>query len=148
MSAFVFFDPANVERLAACGIPSRGRALRREHARAQGNRALGLPAPRGFVLKRSASPRAVPTHVIDVRGSVTITGSRMQLSGPSPTPATMPAAFGPSEDQRQLRAENEQLRRDNLRLEAEIQRLTATPPRALAQGLDDTLARFALLELD
>lgn len=150
MAVQLFFNPELVGQLAACGITAR----RREPS--------GAPAA-GFVLEgRRVPPRAreAVTNVIAVRGHVTITGPR-ELPGP-PAMRALPAvtsAAAPTAPQTALELveENARLRRDNQRLSGEIDRLrgevarlAAGPnaPRPREQDLDDSAARFALLELD
>lgn len=143
MPVHVFFNPELVEQLAACGISARPRRS----------------PPRGFVLgaraPREGGPRRAETHVVDVRGLVTITGPR-RLPRSSPTP---PPVVGASEPRTALALADEcaRLHRDNQRLavevdalRAEVERLTRSERQLtpLPAVEDDTVLRFALLELE
>lgn len=139
----VFFNPELVEQLAACGISARSRRS----------------PPRGFVLggrtTRDGGPRRAETHVVDVRGLVTITGPRrLPRSPPTPPPlveASEPrTALALADECARLRRDNQRLAGEVTSLREEIASLTRSakhaplPPTAE----DDTVLRFALLELE
>lgn len=148
---YVFFNPERVERLAACGI-----------TRARTSATSPAAPPQGFVLEGRVPPaqaRRTVTHVIEARGHVTITEQRRL---PSARPETGRNTTDPrtalelAEECGRLRLDNQRLTAEVSQLRDEIDRLTTRPGnerRALKSGsesdcLDDTVQRFALLELD
>jgi len=105
-----------------------------------------------------AQTRRTVTHVVGARGHVTITEQRRLPSGrpgtaiiATPDPRT---ALELAEECNRLRLDNQRLTVEVNQLRAEIGRLTARSnndparPSPETESLDDTVRRFALLELD
>lgn len=147
MTVHVFFNPDLVGQLAVCGITARRRPP------------SDAPAT-GFVLEgQRGQPRAreAVTNVVAVHSQVTITGPRQTTA--RPTRLALPASTA-TEPQTALELVEEcaRLRRDNQRLTDEIARLRGEAARLASSGAsgpqhrdhdsDDSVKRFALLELD
>lgn len=141
VAVHLFFNPDLVGQLAACGITAR--------------RSPPIAPTSGFVVEgRSGAlrERQTVTNVIAVHAGVTVTGPRQ---GVNDAAATRLAA-APPQTALELVTECDRLRRDNNRLTTERDQLRAeldrlkrpVVPCASSGVVDDTAARFALLELD